>query len=94
MNTTELIKRHEAAIELLEEIQSYEKEIQSREETITNIKGYFPDLIEYEKKAIKKLKNKIVILKVKNVQSFVGIFQEYYKKIPLDKLESAIENAK
>ena len=46
MKTRELIDKHELAIEILEGVQSFERRIKQKKDSIQGIAGHFPRLIQ------------------------------------------------
>ena len=62
MDTRQEIQKHEKAIEILERIESIERQIKFNQEHIVAMKGYFPDLEAKYIRQIEKGKKRIKFL--------------------------------
>ena len=62
MDTRQEIQKHENAIEILEQIESIERQIKFNKEHIVAMKGYFPDLEAKYIRQIEKYKKRIKFL--------------------------------
>ena len=69
MNTSQEIEKHNKAIEILDRIESIERQIKFNKEHIVATKGYFPDLEAKYIRQIEKGKERIKLL-IENLPKF------------------------